>query len=199
MKVHAFTFFLAFENMKTLNCLLLAFLFLSSFTNAQDGNVTVQKNNTNYKIKKLTSRCGGKYRYLDKIYTRKELPQIIKGHQQSWNYYRQYETIKKDAKVSRIVSGVFFAICISQIAKYDIDRFRAPEEQRTGRIIAFSFVVGSGAGLFALGSRISANNKLSKSIKYFNGEIKDKELIGFAPLEFNLQYSENGLGLVLNF
>ena len=54
-----------------------------------------------------------------------------------------------------------------------------------------------------LGTNISADKKFDKAIDYFNGNVKNRASIGIGinpnPMYLNLKYSQDGIGLVLNF
>ena len=179
--------------------LLLFFLFISFFTNAQNKQSLPKKINTDNLITKITSRHGGIYRFQNKAYKKKELAQVIKEDKLAWNYYQQYESKRKNVRIGRITAGSLLLLSMVQLSNWNIDEFKAPEEEKKFRRFTILFLGTCGAGVFAFGSKVTSKHYLRKSIYFFNENVEDKKNIGSIPLQLNLQYSGNGIGFVLNF
>ena len=157
------------------------------------------QNGTDQLITKITSKGGGRYRYQSKIYTKKELRHIIEKDKLAWNYYRHYERTKKNSKIGRITGGTLFILSIIQFSNWNIDEFKAPDEKKKARRLVILSLGSCGVGIFALSERVSSNKFLNKSIDSFNRNLNNKQSLGITPIQLNLQSTQNGIGLVLNF
>jgi len=184
---------------------ILSFIFFF-ICNAAIGQEANSKNLTPIKgelIKRDLGYINVKYIYGKKIYTRKQLGDILVHDKLAWNYYKKYQEKERNAKTSGIVAGGFFTITIltSTILPISVEP-NAPSGSSGVEylVVPFSSTLGGLiAGFIAITSKTSANINFDKSVKYYNGNLENKERIGMHPMHLNLKYSQDGIGLVLNF
>jgi len=180
--------------MKTYNyCLSLLFLFITVSLNGQDVStkkITDEKNNYNLIIKK-PSNFNSKYLYQDKIFDKKQLREILMNDQLALNFYEDYESRNSTSKTFGLVSGGLVIVSVIYLTTAD--------SEGDAYIGFLSALGGLGSIIIAMGTSNSAGRKLDKSIDFFNGNVKNRESLGVIPIQLNLQNTQNGIGLVLNF
>jgi len=185
------------ENMKTYyHYLTLPFLFIYTAVCSQDSLVknTLDKD----LIVRKDFLFDSEYFYQSNTYDRKQLGEIIKKDPIAWDYYLIYlsrkKTSKKLKKISITVAGI---TTIYIIAKRDTDVIELFYDKKwLGPTVLSSIGTYIAAGLI----KGAGLNKFVKSIDCFNENILKKEKLGGTPtMELDLQYSDNGIGLVLNF
>ncbi len=177
--------------MKTL-ILFLAFTFLFSFQNAFS---QIDKN--------VLTKSKGKFYYQDKIYKKKELGEVFKLHEPSLKYYKKHKKAKKVFKIFGISTLVLGG---GGLILFSID---GPPNQSEGDR-CYEFCPHQGLGIYmmiaswftAASTLISfpvSRKNYKKSIRSFNNYTKSIPKVGGNSLKLNLNYTGNGVGLVLNF
>jgi len=184
--------------MKTLNyCLLVLFLFLGVALNAQDVSAKKlgdKKNNYNLIIKDY-SDLSPRFLYQGKSFKKKQLREILMNDQLAFNFYEEYESRSRTSKVFWGMSGGFAIISLAIFASIETEG-DLYNNIGIGLISALGSLCSVGA---AIGTTVSGEKRLNKSIDFFNGNIKNKENLGVVPMQLNLQSTQNGIGLVLSF
>lgn len=190
---------------RTFFLLLIAFL-ICNITYAQDTNPQQVELIDGELIKRVNPYSKIKYIYGEKIYKRKQLGEVLVNDKLAWNFYKKYQERKRREKRNGIITGGFVSITLltSTIIPISVGANDGP---KTNNDICFEYAIVpifstlgallSGATSFV--SRMSANRSFDKSVRFFNGNVKNKESIGMHPIDLNLKYSQDGIGLVLNF
>ena len=180
--------------------LLFSVLFFCSFTNAQNSDLIYQPDIKDQLIIKSNHKYENKYFYQNKLYKKRHIHRILKQDPLAWNHYKKYKGKKGEARIYYGASvGLFFAsymVALGDWRTLDDNETPTKSSERTAAALFFSSVAMTGLGIR---TSIVSRKNFDKSIDYFNGNIINKAEVGFIPIELDLQYAKNGVGLVLNF
>jgi len=181
------------------NIYVLSFIFFF-ICNAAIGQETNSNNLITIKKElKSTPHSKAKYIYENKTYKRNELSEVIINDKLAWNYYNEYQEKKRNAKRSGIVCGgfVFITLLTSTVVPIAVTPDPPGASGLEYLIVPFFSAIGALlSGATNIGFKMSANKNFDESIKIFNSNVVNKERIG---IRLNLKYSQDGIGLVLNF
>ena len=181
---------------------ILSFIFFF-ICNPAIGQETNSNNLTPIKgelIKTVPKLFKTDYIYGKKIYTREKLFDLIVNDKLALNSYKKYQEKKKNARTSRIVAGGFYSIAIltSTIIPISVcpDEPHGCGDFEYLLVPSYSALAGLISGLISRTFKTLANKNFDKSVRFFNGNVKNRESIG---IHLNLKNLQNGIGLVLNF
>lgn len=159
-------------------------IFLSVFSS---GNVFGQLDST--LIQQVTQF---KYSYQTKRYNKKELGRIIYSDTVAFDSYKKFRKLNSAAGISFGASLLSFAFAANRA-----DSDCGGDDVCEGAFI-FS-IVGAATSLTAGVIFLSSRIKFYKSVRLFNEGIQATNKIGRSPMELNLNYTGNGLGVLLYF
>jgi len=171
--------------------LLISLLFISFHSNAQ------QNSNNNLIVKSKTGK-GKNFIYQNKVFTKDQLSNIIVQVPAATKFYNTYQIKKRNSKIGYVVSGGFAIMSYGYFRK----ALNEQHDPETIRALLTSIFCGASSlivSVISTANIVVGNNKFHQSIQTFNENVHNTENLGKIPLELNLQYSQNGLGLVLNF
>lgn len=165
--------------------LLFAFLFINA-------NVYGQDSNDKELIVRKDFLFTTKYFHQGKAYEQQQLPKVLITDPIAWNIYQQYQSNRRKQRTFWVFAGALVTSSVI-IAYYDDESPDLIESLMTNKWTKATALGSVGAATAAVVFSILKNYKFEKSIQVFNKNVST------APLQLNLQYSENGMGLVLNF
>jgi len=142
-------------------------------------------------IIKSNSKYEVKYFYKNNLYKKKELHKVLKQDPLAWNMYKKYKSNKSDAPIFYVTSLSLFVGTYIAGANNN--------ESKSDFALAAGFLSSIAMAGIGIRSSLKSRKDFDKSIEYFNGNVINKESLGSAPIQLNLQYSGNGFGLILSY
>lgn len=144
----------------------------------------------------------GSYYYQNKYYKHNKLSPILEVSPKAHEVYKEY--LKDRRKVFALSAlSITWAGLGSYLITRDPCNYVDSPDECDGVVSTEQFI----GGILVLGSAVSAivcltkvkrtKNRLRKSIKIFNEGLSPA--VGVSPIHLNLQTTNNGVGLVLNF
>ena len=132
----------------------------------------------------------GKYFYQNKIYTKKNVKEVLITNEKAYKIYNQYKSFRTIGHV-----GVVGTILVGGYAYVVSQTITGVDTNQTVLVIgvALIFPIGVTMGLYSAGDK-----RLKKSVEIFNAENRPADM-GVLPLELKIGTTQNGVGLVLNF
>jgi len=144
----------------------------------------------------------GSYFYQNKYYQNQKLSPVLESNPKAIKVYNEYLTDRASVPAlgGGSVLGVIVGIillkndpCKNALDPDECDLFISMEQILGGAVVVGSVITG-GVALVRLDK---SKRNLKEAVNIFNtGAIAP---IGFSPIELNLQTTNHGLGLVLNF
>jgi len=145
----------------------------------------------------LITMTRGKYYYQGEIYfLKRQLVPIYKTNPKAYRAHRNYINTRRAHRVLILASG---------------GALIGLREWRKGRppgcsgchpdFVDFFVTIGvwTGSAVLVVGSGLSVYKRSDRALKVFNEEVLSSTKVGAIPPSINIQTSQNGIGLVLNF
>ena len=148
----------------------------------------------------VLSYSEGRYYYQNKIYKHNKLAPVLEVNPKAHEVYKEYlshRRIKSAALAFAMIGGSVLLIngdpCRNADIPEECDLFISESQVVGGIAILGSVILGIAS--FSEGSK--TNQTIRRSVKIFNNGINSP--VGYSPIELNLQTTNYGIGLVLNF
>lgn len=141
----------------------------------------------------IEQRTMYKYGYQNKLYTKKQLGEIIYLNPTAYDSYKRYRSLGTVSGISASVSVFSFAVIGSGVG-YSC--------YGDGDLCPAFIALGLFGGIATITSAVtflSSRVRFYKSVRLFNEGIQASQKTGRLPMELNLTYTGNGVGLVLSF
>lgn len=172
--------------------LTLSFSFLFSFQNAFS---QIDKN--------VLTKSEGKFYFQDSVYKKKELGEVFKLDEASLKYYKKHRKAKKVfnfSTISTVVLAVGGTILFSDDNGGNHGEgdkcYEFCPHQEVGIVMILASWLTTTSSIISLGISRKNFKKAKKSFRVYSESVPK---LGSHSLELNLNYTGNGLGIVLNF